>query len=211
MHIDIDVELPRHLEHAADLPGMVGIVIRRRADGLRATLERLDHQLVGAGIVGQPLLRHHAQLDVDRPFVFVDQLLHALEAANADQRVDLHMRPHAGGAVLDAILQRLLGARMHVLDRHRVLDVGYALHRVVIAAVLARAAIDDARLVEMDVCLDQTAAAEAAAGVVLGCVADKFRLDRRDAAVLEPDVGRGVETPRHARVTDHIVDHAMTL
>jgi hypothetical protein len=81
----------------------------------------------------------------------------------------------------------------------------------VIAAVLARATVDDARLVEMDVCLDQTAAAEAAAGVICGRVADKFWLDRRDTAVLKTDVGRGVETPGDARIADHVIDHLRTL
>ena len=172
--------------------GMVGVVVRRRADRLRATLEAFDHQFVGARIVGEALLRHHAELDVDRPLVFVDQRLHALEPAHADQRIDLDMRAHARRAVLDAALQRLARAPRDVLDRHGVLHVGHALHRVVVAAVLRRAAIDDARLVEMDMRLDQPAAAQATRGVVGRRIADEVRLDRRDAALLEADVGRRV-------------------
>ena len=67
MHVDVDIELARHLEDAADLRRPVGVVVRRRADDGRAVLQRRDHQLVGAGIVGQSLLRHDADLEVDRP------------------------------------------------------------------------------------------------------------------------------------------------
>ena len=106
--------------------------------------------------------------------------------------IDLDMRAHARRAVLDAVLQRLARARVHVLDRHGVLDRRHALHGVRVAVGLRRAAVDDARLVEMDVRLDQAAAAQAAFGVVRRRIADEVRLDRRDAALLEADVGRRI-------------------
>ena len=83
---------------------MVGVVAGRGTDDLGAR-QTFDQQLVGARIVGQAFLRKHAQLDVDRPFVFVDQRLHAVEAAHADAGIDLDMRAHPRRAVLDAVLQ----------------------------------------------------------------------------------------------------------
>ena len=134
----------REFEHAPDLPGMVGVVAGCRADHLGAALEALDQQFVGAGIVGQPLLREDAQLDVDRPLVFVDQRLHAVEAAHADAGIDLDMRAHARRAVLDAILQRLFGARVNVLGGEGLLHLPHPLDGIRHALGLGRAALDDA-------------------------------------------------------------------
>ena len=129
MNVDVDVELARELEDAPDLAGLVLVVARRAADHLGAALEPLDQQLVGARIAGQAFLRKHADLDVDRPLVVGDQRLHAFEAAHADAGIDLDLRAHAGGAVLDALLERALGARAHVLDRHARLERRDALDR----------------------------------------------------------------------------------
>ena len=60
----------------------------------------------------------------------------------------------------------------------------------------------------MDVRLDQPAAAQAALGVVGRRVADEVRLDRRDAAVLEADVGQRIVAAGDTRVADHEIDHA---
>src|SRR5258708_821410 len=77
-HVDVDVEFARHLEDAMDLRGPVGVVVGRGADHRGARLERGDHQRVGAGIVQKALLRHDADLEVDRPAVALDQRLDAL-------------------------------------------------------------------------------------------------------------------------------------
>ena len=53
--------------------------------------------------------------------------------------------------MLDALLERALGAHAHVLDRHAGLGQGDALDQAQVAPLLRRAALDDARLVEMDV------------------------------------------------------------
>ena len=76
-----------------DLPDFVGVVARRAADHLGAALEPLDQQFFGAGIAGQVLLRKHADLDVDRPFVVVDQRLHA-----SKPRMPMPDRPPPGCA-----------------------------------------------------------------------------------------------------------------
>ena len=178
MKIDIDVELLRQIKYLFEMRVRIGVHIGAAADRFAAVAQRCNQQFLGPGIVGQALLRHHAELEVDRPFVFLDERLHALEAAQADQRVDLDMRAHARRAVLDASFERLAGALEDVLDRHGVLDVRDPLHRVVDAAGLGRAAVDDARLVEMDVRLDQPAAAQTSFGIVRRGIADEIRLDR---------------------------------
>ena len=99
MHVDVDVELARHLEDAVDLAVRIAVGIGRGADHAAAAVERLDHQLVGAGIVEQPLLRKDADLEIDRPGVFLDQRQHAFEPAQPDAGIDLEMRAHVRRAV----------------------------------------------------------------------------------------------------------------
>ena len=76
-----------------------------------------------------------------------------------------------------------------VLDREGGLHRLHAAHVVRLAAArLGRAAVDDPRLVEMDVGLDQPGAAEAALGIVGRGVGLNVRLDGRDPPVAEADV-----------------------
>ena len=101
------------------------------------------------------------------------------------------MGAHAGGAVADALLDGARGALGHVLDGEGVLDGRHTLHREVRDALgLVLAARQDARLVEMDVGLDEAGADQPAAALhlVLGAAAE-LRRDRGDAAVLHADVG----------------------
>ena len=176
MHVDIDVVFARQLEHAADLAGAIGVIAGRSADDLCAAPQAIDHQLLGAGIVGQAFLRKYAQLDVDRPFIFVNQRLHAFKTAHADAGIDLHMGPHARRAMRDAVLQRLACAGVNVLYRECLLGGGDTLDGVRAALDLGRAAIDDARLVEMNMRLDQPAAAQASRGVIGWRIANEIRL-----------------------------------
>ena len=116
MHVDIRVELAGQLEHPMDLAGVIGIVVRRRADHLRAALQSLHQQRIRAGIVGQPLLREHAHLEIDRPGVIATQSLDRFEAAHLNAAIQLQMRAHPRGAVFDALLQRAAGAFVDILD-----------------------------------------------------------------------------------------------
>ena len=125
--------------------------------------------------------------------VSFDQRLHAFEAAQADLGIDLDMGAHARGAVADALLDRAGGALGDVLDREGVLDGRDALHGEMRDALgLGVAAAEDARLVEMDVGLDEARADQPAAALdlFLGAAAQPRR-DRSDAAVLHADIGRG--------------------
>ena len=188
MHVDIDAELAGEREDAADLPLVVGVVIGRRADHSGAALQCRDEQLLGAGVVGQPLLRKDADFEVDRPAVFRDQRQDPVEAAQAHPGVELDMRAHARRAEEDAFFERAPGALVHVLDREALLDRGDARHGLCIAPALGRAAVDDARLVEMDVGLDKAGAEEPPGRVVILGRGRKAAFDGGDAPLLDADV-----------------------
>src|SRR5262245_18433204 len=99
------------------------------------------------------------------------------------------MGAHAGGAVADAIPGRARGALDDVLDREAVLDGRDPLHGAMgMAMGLALAARQDARLVEMDMGLDEASRDQPAAALDLvpGAAAQSGR-DRGDAAILHAD------------------------
>src|SRR5262249_2050475 len=112
-------------------------------------------------------------------------------------RVDLDLRAHARRAVLDALLQRPRRTRVNVLDGPRLLHRRNALDRIDLARLFGRTAVDDARLVEMDVRLDQSGANEPPAVLVFPSWRPELRRDPRDAPILDPDVdnlfGPGVQ------------------
>ena len=93
------------------------------------------------------------------------------------------------------------GACTHVLDRHVLLQRRHALHRAERSARLRCAALNDARLVEVDVRLDQAGTGEAAARVVNLRIRRDRMLDRHDAAVRDADVMRPVAVGQ-ARIAD---------
>jgi hypothetical protein len=157
-----------------------------------------------AGVVGQAFLGKHTDLQVDRPLVLRDEPLHAVIAAQADARIDLDVGAHARGPERDAVLQRLLGPSVDVLDGERVLHLRHALHRHRLPPGFRRAAVDDARLVEMNVRLDEPARGEAAAGVVGGTVGRDLGLDGGDPALLEADVDAAIAD---AGIPDDLVEH----
>src|SRR5262249_2845575 len=207
--VDVDVELARQLEDAVDLPGLVGVVARRAADHPGAALEPLDQERIGAGIADQAFLGKDADLDVDRPAIVGDQRLHALEAAHADAGIDLDLRAHAGGAVLDAFFERARRPCAYVLDGHALLQRGDALHGTELAALLRRTAVDDARLVEVDMGFDQAGTDEMPLGVVDLGVSGEAAGDGDDAPALDADVERPFrQAVRQERVADNKIHHS---
>ena len=201
MHVDIDVELARDREDAVDLPVRARIRVGRGADHAAAVAQRLDHQLVGAGIVQQPFLRKDADLDVDRPSVFFDQLAYAFEPAQSDAGIDLELRAHMRRAVEDAFLQRLLRARVDVFRGEALLGTRDLLDRFLQIALLGPAAIENARLVEMDMGLDQPGADQPAAEIDRLAVGRELLLDDGDPAALDADIGRLLFGADHSGVS----------
>ena len=145
---------------------------------------------VGLGRVGPALLGEDAQFQVDGPGVVDRQLPQGFEAAQADVGVDLHMRAHVGDAVENALLQRFFGPGVHVLHREPGLDRGHALHVVTGAARGRGASFDDARLVEVDVGLDEAGGDEAAVEIKSVGFGPDFGFDCGDPAAGHPDVHR---------------------
>src|SRR5262249_17401800 len=166
------------------------------------------HQLVGAGIVEQALLRKDADLDVDRPFVFVDQWPHAFEAAQPDAGIDLELGAHVGRAVEDAFLERALGALVDVLRRERLLGLRDFPDRFLEVALVDLAALEDGGLVEMNMRLDQSRADQPALQVDRLGVGREPRPDFGDPAAGDSDVGclpLGAGEPRVAQYQIHRV------
>ena len=186
--VDVAVVLAPELEDAPDLPGPIRVVRGRSADHRGAALQRRHHVAVGLGGVGPALLGEDAQLQVDGPGVVGRELAQGLEAAQPDVGVDLHVRAHVGDAVENAPLQRLGGPCVHVLHREPGLDRGYALHVVAGTARGRGAALDDARLVEVDVGLDETGGDQAAVEIEGVGRGSDLRLDCRDSAAGDPDI-----------------------
>ena len=191
MHVDVDVEFARHLEDAADLGGAVGVVAGRGADDVAPFLRAATISSSVPGLLVRPSCGM-TQTRGRSPTVLVDQRLHALEAAQADLGVDLDMGAHARGAVADALLDGRRCALDHVLDREGVLHGRDALHREMRTALgRVLAAAEDARLVEMDVGLDEAEQTSRPPPLhfFLGAAAE-LRRDGGNAAILHADVGR---------------------
>ena len=124
VHVDVDVVVARQLEDAVDPAGRIAVGIGRAADHAAAAVERRDHELVGAGIVEESLLRKHADLEIDRPGILLHQRQHAFEPAQPDAGIDFKMRAHVGRALQDGFLERAHGAGMNVLRGERGLGLG---------------------------------------------------------------------------------------
>ena len=167
VHVDIDIEPPRQLENAVDLAGVIEVVVGRRADHMSTHLQPLDQGGIGRRRRRQSLLREDAEFEIDRPGVVFRQLLQRLDALDAHWCIDLDVGADACRPVLEAAFQRRLSALIDVLDRKACLDGLHPAHVVGLAAARLRlTAIDDARLVQVDVGLDEPGAAQAALGVV---------------------------------------------
>ena len=188
--VDVAVVLARELEDAPDLPGVVRVVPGCSADHCGAPLQRRHHVPVGLRHVGPTLLRKDAQLEVDGPRVVDSQLLQGLEAVQADVGVDLHVGAHVGDAVENALLQGFGGPCVHVLHREPGLDRGYALHVVAGASGGRRASSDDARLVEVDVRLDEAGRDETVLQIERVGFGPDRRLDGGDSPAGDPDIHR---------------------
>jgi hypothetical protein len=103
--------------------------------------EAFDHELVGTGIVEQPLLRKDADFKVDGPGIVLNEWLHPLEAPQPDDRIDLQMRAHVGGALQDRLLQRARGTRMDILGCESLFCPGNFPDRFLEIAAVGRTAV----------------------------------------------------------------------
>jgi hypothetical protein len=97
---------------------------------------------------------------------------------------------HARGAVQDRLLQRPFRPRPHILDGESGLQRPDAFHRGDVATLFPTAALDDARLVEMDMRLNQPGTGEAAAGIEALARGAEPRRDGGNAPAGNADIDR---------------------
>ena len=90
------------------------------------------------------------------------------------------------------------GALVDVCLGEGVLHGGDARHGVGVAAILGRAAVDDAGLVQVDMGLDQPGAGQLACGIVCRRVRRQVGCDRNDPAVRDTDIDRALRPDRRA-------------
>ena len=182
MHVDVDVVGDGDLEDAVDLAARVAVDVGRGTQHAGAAAQALEQQRLGAGVVQQALLREDADLDVDRPGVVARERRDAVEAAHADDRIDLDMGAHAHGAVADAALERAPATRIDVGLGEAVLGPRGFAHGLGDRALGGLAAVEDAGLVEMDVGLDEPGTTSRPSASSVGASQASGPLDRDDAA-----------------------------
>ena len=190
MHVDVDVVFSREIEHAMDLPGVIRIEVGRGADHAGALVQRLHQQRVGAGIVGQSLLREYAEFKIDSPGVVAFEGGDGLEGAEFDAAVEFDVRAHPRGAEFNAAFQGLSRAAIGVLDGEAVLDGGDAFHGHGRSSGLRRDAIDDAGFFQVDVGFHKAGADEVAFGVIRRSLDAQGRLHGDDRAIGDADIDR---------------------
>ena len=151
-------------------------------------LQRRDQVGVALGHTGPAFLQENAELEIDAPGVILRELLERIDALQPDIGIDLHMGAHGGAAMGDRSLKRRARAPVHILDREPRLHRRDPLH--VIHAAIGRGfgSVEDARLVEMDVGLDQAAGDEAGFDIEALAAVGEARLDGRDPTIGDPDV-----------------------
>ena len=200
VHVDVEVVFARQFKDPVDLARRAAVDVRRAADGVAAAIERLDHKLVGAGIVEQTFLREHADLKVDSPGIFLDERHHAFKAAQADAGIDLDMRAHVGGALEDRFFERAPRAGMDIFRRETALRLGGLGDRFVEIAFDGFDAVEDAGFVEMDMGFDEARRHQTTAEIDDFALGREPRLDRGDPAAGDADVGQFVLGAYRTRV-----------
>jgi hypothetical protein len=167
-----------------------------------------DKKLLRAGIVEQAFLREGADFKVDRPGVVALEPPHRIETFQANARIDFDVRAHAHRALHDRLLQGAPPACVDIVFREATLggrDLGDGFLQ---RAFAQRAAIENARLVEMNVGVDEPGRHEPAAGIFGLCrVGRNYRSDFGDLAVRDADIECCLATPGEARSAEDKIEH----
>ena len=119
MHVDVAVEPLCKVEaqaHVLALRGLISLPVRHSAHHMRAQLERRLHQLVGARVAQQALLRKRDRLHVGDVRAVRCRREHALQRHELADRVDVDMRPKPRRALLHRLFDHRPRALPHVLD-----------------------------------------------------------------------------------------------
>ena len=190
--IDVEVDVAFvgacEFENTLELPLAIGVGAGRAADDAHALLEGRDQELIRSRIVGQALLREHADLDIDKIGEIADRLGDALEAAHIDDRIKFELGANPGCALSQGAGQNLAGAHVDVLSRKGVLGGACPANGIRVTADFRCGTVEDVRLVEMNVALDEACADECAGEVAFRPLDVEFRPDRGDAPAGDRDV-----------------------
>src|SRR5260370_40503754 len=194
----------REAEHFLGLRSGCGDNIGPTADQVAAVAQGGDQKLLGAGIVGEPLLRKDADRKIDRPGVVALERLDRLKAAQSDARIDLDMGPHPRGAVDDGALERAGGAGIDVLDREVALPAGDGANGLIDAAVVVPAAAEQAGLVEVNVGVDKAGQHQPAIDIDLAGLRLQAWRDRDNPAIGYADVDGRIRRQRCRTAKDQV-------
>ena len=204
VQIDIDVEGLRKIEQLFELRHRVGVHVRTTADQIAAIAQGGDQKLLGAVIVGEPLLRKDADRKIDRPGVVALEHLDRLNAAQSDARIDLDMGPHPRGAVNDGALEHAGAAGIDVLDREVALHAGDGANGLIDAAVIMPTAAEQAGLVEVNVGVDKAGQHQPAVDMDFGGLRLQTRRDRDNPAIGYADVDGRIRRQRRRTAKDQV-------
>ena len=204
MQVDVDVELLREVENPLEMRVRIGVHIGTAADRLAAVAQRRDQQFLGPGIVGQALLRKHADREIERPGIVALQRLDRLVAAQANARIDLDMGAHPRGAMHDGPLDHFCTTRVDILHREVALHGRDRGDGVGHTAMVVPAAAEQAGLVEVNMRVDKAGQGKPAADIDLGCLAGKPRLNSDDTPAGDADVDRDGRGPGSGVAEDQV-------
>ncbi len=104
--------------------------------------------------------------------------------------IDFELSAHMRRAVEDRLLQRAAGATVDVLRREAALRLRDLRNRLVEIALFGAAAVEDRRLVEMDMRLDKAGRDETATEFDDRRIGGERRLDSHDLAAADADIDR---------------------
>jgi hypothetical protein len=118
-------------------------------------------------------------------------------------KLDLDMCPHPRRALHDCLLKCSAAARINVVLGEIALRGGNFRDCLFEGPLFQLAAIQNARLVEMDVGFDEATDDETAIELLLPNISSDPRLDYYDAASRDADVAECVTLPGDARLAQH--------
>src|ERR1044072_1535781 len=144
MKIDVQIEAPRDLEKATNVPVWIRVGVGAAAEQVGALLARRDKKLLRAGIVEQAFLREYTDFEIDGPCVIALEPAHRVEAFQADARIDFDVRAHAHRALHDRFLQSAPPALINIILREGTLGGRNLRDRFLQRSVSQFAAIENA-------------------------------------------------------------------
>jgi hypothetical protein len=175
VHVEVHVHAEGlgQAEHDVDVLDGVGVVVGAAPDQIGPHLQRSPQQALRRRRLDDALLGEGAELEVDRRRVLGLERQQGLHAGEAHDRVDLHVRPHRGGAGGHRQVQGLAGPGLDVVGGERALGLADQSDGLLDRRRRGRDPRRQQRLVQVDVGFDQAGREQTPAG--LDRLADRGR------------------------------------